>query len=57
MPKVDRAVTAALLSAFIALKGGDLVSLFSFDARPRVASGAVRGSPSFDDPEGAAEID
>ncbi|WP_027051422.1 DUF58 domain-containing protein [Mesorhizobium erdmanii] len=47
VPKVDRAVTAALLSAFIALKGGDLVSLFSFDARPRVSSGAVRGSPSF----------
>jgi uncharacterized protein (DUF58 family) len=47
VPKVDRAVTAALLSAFIALKGGDLVSLFSFDARPRVTSGAVRGSASF----------
>ena len=47
VPKVDRAVTAALLSAFIALKGGDLVSLFSFDSRPRVTSGAVRGSGSF----------
>jgi uncharacterized protein (DUF58 family) len=47
MPKVDRAVAAALLSAFIALKSGDLVSLFSFDARPRIASGAVRGSPGF----------
>ena len=52
VPKVDRAVTAALLSAFIALKGGDLVSLFSFDARPRVTSGAVRGSGKLrDDPE------
>ncbi|WP_287299092.1 DUF58 domain-containing protein, partial [Mesorhizobium sp.] len=47
LPKVDRAVAAALLSAFIALKGGDMVSLLSFDARPRVASGAVRGSASF----------
>lgn len=47
VPKVDRAVTAALLTAFIALKGGDLVSLFGFDARPRVSSGAVRGSASF----------
>ncbi|SJM30069.1 DUF58 domain-containing protein [Mesorhizobium delmotii] len=47
VPKVDRAVAAALLSAFIALKGGDMVSLFGFDARPRVASGAVRGSASF----------
>ena len=45
--KVDRAVTAALLTAFIALKGGDMVSLFWFDARPRVTSGAVRGSASF----------
>ncbi|TIS52544.1 MAG: DUF58 domain-containing protein, partial [Mesorhizobium sp.] len=52
------AVTAALLSAFIALKGGDLVSLFSFDARPRVSSGAVRGSPSFTMiQKRAAEID
>ncbi|MER9264195.1 DUF58 domain-containing protein [Mesorhizobium sp. M0410] len=47
MPKVDRAVTAALLSAFIALKGGDMVSLFGFDARPRVSSGAVRGPANF----------
>ncbi|CAH2402247.1 DUF58 domain-containing protein [Mesorhizobium escarrei] len=47
VPKVDRAVAAALLSAFIALKGGDMVSLFGFDARPRVASGAVRGAASF----------
>ncbi|WFP74568.1 DUF58 domain-containing protein [Mesorhizobium sp. WSM4906] len=58
VPKVDRAVTAALLSAFIALKGGDLVSLFSFDARPRVSSGAVRGSASFTMiQKRAAEID
>ncbi|PAQ05231.1 DUF58 domain-containing protein [Mesorhizobium temperatum] len=47
VPKVDRAVAAAMLSAFVALKGGDMVSLFGFDARPRVASGAVRGSASF----------
>lgn len=58
VPKIDRAVTAALLSAFIALKGGDLVSLFSFDARPRVVSGAVRGSGSFSMiQKRAAEID
>lgn len=58
VPKVDRAVTAALLSAFIALKGGDLVSLFSFDARPRVTSGAVRGCASFSMiQKRAAEID
>lgn len=47
VPKVDRAVTAALLSAFIALKNGDMVSLFGFDSRPRIASGAARGTGSF----------
>jgi uncharacterized protein (DUF58 family) len=45
--KIDRAVTAALLTAFVALKGGDTVGLFSFDARPRVVGKAVRGSGGF----------
>jgi len=58
IPKVDRAVTAALLSAFVALRSGDMVSLFSFDARPRVASGAVRGAMSFAEiQKRAAEIE
>jgi uncharacterized protein (DUF58 family) len=58
IPKVDRVVTAALLSAFVALKSGDLASLFSFDARPRVASGAVRGAASFAEiQKRAAEIE
>lgn len=47
LPKVDRAVTAALSAAFIALKLGDKASLFGFDSRPRVASGAVSGAGSF----------
>lgn len=47
VPKVDRVVTAALLMAFLALKSGDLVSLFSFDTRPIVSSGATRGVGSF----------
>lgn len=47
LPKVDRAVTAALSAAFVALKLGDKVSLFGFDSRPRVASGAVSGAGSF----------
>ena len=47
LPKVDRAVTAALAAAFVALKLGDKVSLFGFDSRPRVASGAVSGAGSF----------
>jgi uncharacterized protein (DUF58 family) len=58
VPKVDRAVTAALLSAFVALRGGDLVSLYSFDSRPRVMSGAGRGAGSFAEiQKRAAEID
>ena len=56
--KVDRAVTAALLTAFIALKGGDMVGLFSFDARPRLTAKAVRGSSGFATVQKrAAEID
>ena len=47
MPRIDRAVTAALLMAFVALRGGDLISLFSFDSRPRVSSGATRGADRF----------
>lgn len=45
--RVDRAVTAALTAAYIALKLGDRVSLFGFDARPRIASGAVTGTRAF----------
>jgi len=41
--RIDLAVNAALLLGFIGLKLGDRVSLFSFDARPRVGSGAVAG--------------
>lgn len=47
MPRIDRAVTAALLMTFVALRGGDLVSLFSFDSRPRISSGATRGTDRF----------
>jgi uncharacterized protein (DUF58 family) len=47
LPKLDRAVAAALLAAFVALRMGDRVSLFGFDARPRVASGAVGGTGAF----------
>ncbi len=48
LPKMDRAVAAALLNAFVALRGGDQVGLFGFDSRPRLASGTVRGAGSFD---------
>ena len=47
LPRIDRAVAAALLTAFVALKAGDGVRLFSFDSHPHIASGAVRGTQSF----------
>jgi uncharacterized protein (DUF58 family) len=47
VPRMDRAISAALTAAFVALKLGDKVSLFGFDARPRISSGAVSGVQSF----------
>ncbi|ANU08796.1 DUF58 domain-containing protein [Paraurantiacibacter namhicola] len=38
LPRLDRAITAALTSAYVALKGGDRVSLFGFDARPQLST-------------------
>lgn len=47
LPRVDRAISAALLSAYTALKLGDRVSFFGFDSRPRISSGSVSGVRSF----------
>lgn len=47
IPKVDRAVSAALLTAFVGLKMNDRVSLFSFAGRPQVASGIYSNSRDF----------
>lgn len=47
LPRVDRAVSAALLCAWIALKLGDRVALHAFDSRPRVGSGLVSGARAF----------
>lgn len=38
MPRIDRAVSAALTTAFVALKAGDRVALFGFAARVLVAT-------------------
>lgn len=46
-PRVDRALSAALTAAFVALKLGDRARLFSFDAVPRIASAAVAGVGGF----------
>ncbi len=47
-----------LLTAWVALKLGDRVSLNSFDSRPRVASGLVTGTAAFSEIQSlAAKID
>lgn len=47
LPRVDRAVSAMLLTAWVALKLGDRVALSAFDSRPRLASGLVSGAGAF----------
>ena len=47
IPRVDRAVSAALLTAYVALKDGDRVGLFAFDSRPRAASHPISGPRAF----------
>jgi uncharacterized protein (DUF58 family) len=47
LPRLDRAVSAALLTAWVALKLGDRVALHAFDSRPRIASGLVSGAAAF----------
>jgi uncharacterized protein (DUF58 family) len=47
IPRVDRAISAALLAAWAALKLGDRASLYGFDSRPRLHSGALTGVESF----------
>jgi len=47
VPRVDRAVSAALLTAYVALKDGDRVGLFAFDSRPRAASQPISGARAF----------
>ena|SRR5215471_17435274 len=46
-PKIDRALHAALLLAYAALKLGDRVGLFAFDSKPRLSSGSVSGARAF----------
>jgi uncharacterized protein (DUF58 family) len=58
MPRVDRAVSAMLLTAWVALKMGDRVALHAFDSRPRLGSGVVSGNAAFSELKRiSAEID
>lgn len=47
LPKIDHALNAALILAYVALKSGDRVGLFAFDAKPTVSSGALSGPGAF----------
>ena len=47
LPRIDRAISAMLLTAWIALKLGDRVALHAFDSRPRITSGFVSGPGAF----------
>ena len=45
--RIDRAVSAALLTSYVALKSGDRVSLFGFAARPEVMTPFVSDTRDF----------
>lgn len=47
LARMDRALNAALLLAYVSLKIGDRVGLFAFDAQPRVATGTISGVNAF----------
>ncbi|MEG3125344.1 DUF58 domain-containing protein [Sphingomonas sp. GB1N7] len=47
IPRIDRAVSAALLTGWLALKLGDRVALNAFDSQPRIASGFISGARAF----------
>ena len=47
VPRLDRAASAALLTAFVALRDGDRVGFFAFDSRPRASSQPVSGARAF----------
>ena len=47
LPRIDRAVTAALTCSYVALKSGDKVALFGFAQRPQVMTPFVNDHKSF----------
>ena len=47
LARLDRAVTAALMASYVALKGGDRVALYGFAARPTLATPFVSDTREF----------
>jgi uncharacterized protein (DUF58 family) len=58
VPRIDRAVSAALVMSYVALKGGDRVALFGFAAKPEVMTPFIQDSREFPRLQrAAAELD
>ncbi len=47
LPRIDRAISAALLTSYVALKAGDMASLYAFAGRPSLASPVASGARGF----------
>ena len=47
LPRIDRAVSAALMAAYVALKGGDRVALFGFADKPALLTPFATDSRAF----------
>ncbi|HXV01855.1 MAG TPA: DUF58 domain-containing protein [Caulobacteraceae bacterium] len=47
-PRLDLALNAALLTAFVSLKLGDRAAIFGFDSRPRLFTGLLAGTLAFE---------
>lgn len=47
LPKIDHAINAAMLLAYVGLKMGDRVGLFGFDAKPHVLTAPQAGVNAF----------
>jgi len=54
LPRIDRAVTAALTASYVALKGGDQVALFGFAQRPEIFTPFVSEKRAFAQLQNAA---
>ncbi|GAA4642900.1 DUF58 domain-containing protein [Pontixanthobacter gangjinensis] len=54
LPRIDRAVTAALTASYVALKGGDRVALCGFAQRPEVMTPFVGDTRAFHQLQSAA---
>jgi uncharacterized protein (DUF58 family) len=47
LPRIDRAVSAALTCGYVALKGGDKVALFGFARRPQIMTPFITDARAF----------